>query len=595
MSIFDPPITETPEAVPEEGGARLWQRVGDFRAGIHTAVAPTRPSGYAQESKTFQCYASTAGSLIAAPRLVRTITRPVMSANPLVSEQYRIVGLYANAPVYSTDGSNVNTSGVDEVHTELLYGVEWWETNTGSRLRLDVSRYTRNKVTPGWESIWSRTYDAATYSANTRPRAAFFDSQRSNVAAPLVAGPQVVGFVFSGNARTFPDSTTLTTALTTSTLKLPGDDVDDPVTGLAPTNLVAHQGRFVIFPLLITGDGTNQVYVSTESAYWTPPNNASIMDTNLTTYFNILGGSGDGSGYQAFGSLTADELFLVKVKGGGLFISGDLNTPTERTLPYVQSTGLTFTNGVTCWLGFVYPVDASGIWLWSGGDTAEHVTKHLRPDFWRPTTMLPTYADPGDQTPAAWGNSNMQLASWNEFVLVPNNWMWDTDVKGWWRILDPDVIEMFWWTADERGKYAWGAPAGWSTGTDPVGYEFSRGLGATYYSWQSHPLSLSVDRTQSIDELILCGQGVGTIKVTVRTPEEPDNPSIATFTFNGVHAQKQRQKLKAVGSSFTFQIESIGFDHDTTLGSYDPAATGGAPTVHWLDYSTLPNNQIANR
>jgi|GEM_PF-6538210 len=589
-SAYAPPVTQDLEPTTDASG-RTWNRIADFRSGIHTAVAPSRPSGYAQETNTYQCYASTAGSLIGTPRLVSTITRDLDDgAGTLLSEQYRITGLMANGPVYASSG---NTTGTNEVHTELIFATEWWMTDSGSILHLDVARYTRNKTSPAWEDIWSRTYTAGTYSAETRPRVCWFVSQRSNPGAPLVSGNQVVGFVYSANARMFPDAASPTS---TGTDKLPADAVSDPIALVAPTAVVAHQGRFVIFPLYTTGDGTNQVYISSECAYWTPVNNGSIIDTNLTTYFNVLGGYENASGYGVFQSLTADELFLVKIRGGGLFVSGDLNSPTVRTLPYVRSTGLSFCNGTTTSLGHVYPVDGSGVWLWAGGDTSEHVTAHLRPDFWRPSTLTPTYAVPASQAAATWGWSNTSAATWNELILWPANWMWDTDELGWWKILGPDQPDMSWWATDERGRYAWGAPMGWTTTSNPVAYEFSRDSSATYYSWQGHPLTATIDRETVVNELIVCGQGNGTVRITITCAEDRNNPSITEFTFNegAGETQKLRRRADIAGTSLVYRIESFGSDHDDSLGSYDPTATVGAPTVHWVDYASTAGNQIAN-
>jgi hypothetical protein len=590
ISAYDPPVTEDVPPTDPDSDGRSWTRIGDFRSGIHTAVAPTRPNGYAQETNTYCCYASTAGSLIPTPRLIDTITRTLDDgAGTLLSEQYRITGLMANGPVYASSG---NTTGTDEVHTELILASEWWMSDTGDILHLDVSRYTRNKTSPAWEELWDRTYVAGTYSAATRPRVCWFTSQRSNPTTPLASGPQVVGWVYSANARMFPDAASPTS---TGTDPLPADAVGDAVVGVDPTALVGHQGRFVIFPLYTTGDGDNQVYISSECAYWTPVNDGSQIDTNLTTYFNILGGYETASGYGVFASLTADELFLVKIKGGGLFVSGDLNTPTVRTLPYVRSTGLAFCNGTPTSIGFAYPVDSSGVWLWAGGDSSEHVTKHLRPDFWRPSTLVPTYSD--TPTAAGWGYSNCQAATWNELVLWPANWMWDTDDLGWWKILGPDAPDMSWWVVDERGRYAWGAPMGWTTTSDPLIYEFSRESSATYYSWQGHPITATIDRETAVSEVIVCGQGNGKVRITITSPQDRNNPWIGEVTFDGGTSQTQMKRVNAklTGTSLVFRIESIGADHDETLGSFDPDATVAAPTVHYVDYASTAALQLNNR
>ena len=596
MSFYDPPSTSNPEPAGDQQaamtGERVWRWIADFRAGIHSAVAPGRPPGVAQVTDTYQCYASTSGSLIPLPRLVDRIYRDTSdyTDSALVNEQFRIVGLFANSPVYSVNPNNANTIGIDECHTELFVAVEYWTGTSGSaRLNLDVSRYLRNTQNPVWEQLWTRQYTPGPYSGATRPRNCVFQSQRSNSAAPIRSGPQVVGWVFSGNARIFPSDTATTDS---STGYMPGDKIDDPQTGVDPTNLLAHNGRMVIFPVYFTGDGANQTYVSSECAYWTEGNDATSVDDALAgNYFNILGGYEQGSGYGVVASLTANEMLLVKVHGGGLFVSGDLNSTTTRTLPYVKSTGLSLNNGTITPLGYIYPVDSSGIWLWAGGDTTEHVTKHLSPEFWRPPALVPAYSD--SPTAPSYGHANTSMCQWNEFALLPNNFVWDTDEKGWWRILDTDVAIMHRWVSDERGLRFWGSPNGFNTGGDPIAWEFLRRYGATYYSWKSHPMEPTIEHETHVQQIVVCGSGNGKVRVTVETAEEPDAAQSIEVTFTSTtRTQIHRRDIRISGTGITFRIESFGSDHDESAGSFDPNATISAPTVHYVNWASTVSNQI---
>lgn len=599
MSFFEPPTTATPEPVETATGS--WNRIMDFRGGIHADIASSRPPGHAQPDNTFQCYASPAGSLIPTPRLVGHITRPLSdfpSPDNLVSEQFRISGIYANAPVYASSPNNRNTTGPDECHTELWFGFEHWTGNpanlSNATMHLNVSRYSRNKTTPHWGTAWTRTYAGWEYNPIVRPRNCVFASQRSNVTDPMQSGPQIVAWVFSGNARYFPDDSNPTVS---ATGYMAYDQVDDtvrnPLQLIAPTYCIGHQGRMVVFPMYITGAGNAQVYISSEAAYWSPVNNAGELDPNLTHPFNILGGYEHAAGYGVFASLTADELFLVKIRGGGLFVSGDINTPTVRILSKVKSTGMAFNNGCNTSHGYLYPVDASGVWLWAGGDNSEHITKHLAPDFWRPRPVVP--ADTSTvQTDAGWGYGNTQSDSWNEFALFPANWMWDTDERGWWKILDPDIAEIHRWAADERGRLAWGTPSGFRTSSDPIAYEFDRLLGATYFSWQSHPMESTIDRVSRVSEVVVCAQGHGSIRVTATSAQDHHGapPLSVTIDVDSDRPTLIRRNVNITGTGIVWRIESWGVDHDISAGSYDPAATTDAPTVHYLDYATAAASQL---
>ncbi|MFG0329851.1 MAG: hypothetical protein ACF8PN_08140 [Phycisphaerales bacterium] len=592
MSMYDPPITAQPEPTDRDDSGGMLHRVVDFRGGIFDSLALQRPPGQAQREGTFQCMTDDAGALVPAPRLAATITRdPADLGSPtLLNEQFRISGIYGNAPVYSfTDPDDYNTTGPDENHTEIFMALEWW-TSPGD-LHLEVARYRRNLETPVWEQVWTRNYPTGTYDVRTRPRNCVFFSQLSNPSDPLSGGPRVVAWVFSANARVFPDPANPTVS---ATVPLPADAVGDPQPFVDPTWGLGHQGRFVILPLYVTGDGSNgQVYVSSETGYWTPPNDHSQRDPNLSLWFNILGGYEEGSGYGALASLTADELFLVKLRGGAIFIAGDLNSPDEvRTLPYVRSTGMSLCDGTRCYLGYAYPVDSSGVWLWSGGDTSEHVTKHLNGEFWRPTPVAPAYPPEGeDPSATGWGHGNTQATWWNEFSLFPNNWMWDTDHRGWWRLLDPDFIEVHKWTSDERGRLAWGAPSGFTTVTDPVAYEFSRDAGATLWQWRSHPLTHTVDREYRVTDVIISGYGKGKVAVAFEDPNTRAEIGEVVVEFDDdERIQKKRVETNAVGSSLIMRILSVGADHDESKGSIDLAATVDAPTVVSVDYRTTPAN-----
>lgn len=605
MSYFEPPETAAPDPIDAPEGKRWW-RLTDFRAGIHSDVSANRPPGHAQPTNTFQCYASRSGSLIPAPRLVDTITRDVaqfggLTATNLLSEQIRICGVYANAPVYSHPETNINTHGTDECHAELWFAFEYWigPDNDNASMRLNVSRYSRNKTMPHWGTAWTRAYNNPDlkYNPIVRPRNCTFASQRSNSAAPLVSGPQILAWVFSGNARYFPRDTDTTQSLTGA---LPHDQVDgsqpggdNPLELIAPTYCLGHQGRVVIFPLYITGAGSNQFYVSSESAYWTAVNNVTVRDPNLTTPFNILGGYEHAAGYGVFASLTADELFFVKIRGGGMFVTGDLNSPTVRTLPQIRSTGLAFNNGCVTPHGYIYPIDSSGIDLWAGGDNSEHITRHLEADFWRPPALAPARPrDDKPRTPTGWGYSNTQCDAWNEFALIPNNWFWDTDERGWWRILDPDIIEIHRWAADDRGRRAWGTPSGIRWSTDPIAYEFDRLLGATYYSWQSHPQEPTIDSTTRIHEVVVCAQGHGTVRLTGSSAQDPNNPANVSVDVDSDRPVLIRANVDVSGTGLVWRIESWGADHDVSKGSVDMDATIDAPTVHYVDLCGGGMNQI---
>lgn len=551
-----------------------WQSIGSFSPGIQQQMSPNHPVGTAHPDLTYRCHALESGALAPLPRLVDRITRtPLTTPSNVVNEGVRLIGVHCSGPHFlATDPY----PGVDENHTEIFVASEWLET---SQLKLDVSRYTKHREqSPVWESVWSDTENDVPYRVFTRPRAAFFASQWSNSASPDDAGPYVLGWVISGHARHFPDDTT---PFTSSTAAMPGDITDDPIAGglIAPSYLVAHQGRFVIFPLYVSGFGDASVFISSEAAYWTKANDATSLDAELATgpdYLNLLaaGGSSNPSGFGVMASLSGSELLLVKLQGGAYILRGDISDATIEHYPYVRSTGLAFNNGCITPVGYMYPVDGGGVWLWSGGETAENVSKHMDPGFWRPPQF------------GAWGHANTSCATLRELVFFPNNWVFNTDNPGWWRIDDPDDFTIHHWSSDVRSRYIYGTPATATGDSDPVLYEFYAAWPALDYSWQSQPIPGSVDRRMNVEAVEVVAHGKGTIKVTATTREDPVGSSTTFEVSDDDRVTVARGNLRVQGTHVQLRIESSTQSDQQGVG---------APIVHDLRWAATTRSRIPNR
>jgi hypothetical protein len=365
----------------------------------------------------------------------------------------------------------------------------------------------------------------------------------------------------------FPDD--LATS-TNSTRYLPGSYEDPSGGGLvSPDFLVGHQGRVVIFPLTLSSFGTGgEVYVNNEAFYWTEVNDARTRDDSLSGFFNIIAGYENPSGYGAFSSRTADTLLLVKGRGGGLFIRGDLNDYTVTSLPDMRSTGLSMNPGTSAPIGFVYPVDGGGVWRWSGGDTSEHLTPHMTADFWRPGASYPgpgqrsigpaKGSDPArPQFDMAYGQRFTSCAQWNEWVLFPDWWILDTDTNSWWRLEDISSVDsIHHWSVDWRGRNAYGTPSGFTQPSDPVLYELDAISLRDNYKWGSHPLSWTIDRTADARELILVAQGSGTVTVSVTSHEEPTGTTTQFQVDSWDTFAVRRAPLHTHGSHHQVFIES---------------------------------------
>jgi hypothetical protein len=554
-----------------------WIELNDFRGGIVQKPSLNQPLGTATESHTWGCRSSRSGALIPLPRINATITMtpptPPTSGN-LLSEEYRIVGLGISGPHYG--GPTSPTVGVDANLSELWVCIEAWDA---TKLYLDVLRYNRHQNTPTWESVW-KVDRTATFNQNVRPRNCTFDMQWSNSANPDQLGGVVMGWVVDGYARMFPDDTDPST---TGTANLPGDRIDDPIPGsvAGADSLVAHQGRFVVFPAQIIGFGATSVFITTEAAYWTEQNNATALDPELAGEFlHPIAPTASPSGFVVKHSLAGDELLLIKPSGGAALLRGDISDPTIEHLPFVQSAGLSFNNGVKTNVGLMYPIDGGGVWLWSGGESTEELSQDMQAGFWRPPAVPTTTGTPGVHV---WGHATTQCAAASDMVFFPNNWIFNLEIQsGWWRLDDPTVWAAHRWVVDGRNRYAYAASTGILDNTDPVLREYRIDRPTNKFSWQSQPIPTnSPGATISISSLELLAtsnaipggaQGAGEVTVSLLTSEgatvthkfavpanTPDRPTW------------QRARTKIRGSYLQARIVSEA----TNSGD-------GAPVVHAL-------------
>lgn len=478
-------------------------------------------------------------------------------------------------------------------------GVSWYGTLTGGtnayvatsqaqgadNVTYDVGRLCLSRENPTTEQILTAT-EAGAYEVLTRPKTCDFGASRSNANDPTQVGPSVIGFVVDEYARIFPDDSNPTLQ---STAKMGEDSLnvaaeDQPF--LFNTNLVMHQGRAVVFPTVFTAMGILETYAQNESMWWTEPNDLTSLEGNLgDKYLNFVVGSENPTGYMVMESLTANELLLIKTKGGAILLRGDLDNSAASTLPYVQSTGQSLNRGSTTPVGFMYPVDGGGLWLWKGGDVSQHISKDMDPEFWRP-----------DYSQTAYGTNFTQMCRWQELVLLPNNWVFDTDYNGYWRmepiddlpdgtnpVLDDDddptpatarQETFFRWVADWKGRWAYGFPETYSSlPSDAFCREYDSTTKRNLFSWQSHPIASTIDTIVDVHELVLTASGNGQVDWIVRSDftGDEDTGTIDVAQESGVSEDIPfliRTRVGVQGSHIQIKLTSRGVGNQA------------APTIH---------------
>lgn len=570
------------------GGEKLrevddYLSIRDFSPGIHQRPSPNVPPGAATLENTYRCMSHQGGILGPAPKLVDTINGPLSPADILeagdtfLSEEFRISGIMANDPVFSTE----TEAGTDQSNTELYVAIEYWITDDSDadddHLWLTVWRYSHHEgATAEWELVWDEDIDKGPtgFDPDVRPKRCWFMQGRSNSADNLQSGPICVAWVYDGWAVMFPDDTNPTV---NGTVDLPGslgDAVGNPSGLIVPADAVAHQGRIVIFPLTLTGDGTIDsvavVYTSNENIYWTESNDWTILDPSLSSFFQTSFFFEIPTGYAVMESLTAGELLLIKAKGGGGVVRGSLNDPTAISKPLLRGAGHSQNRGTRFPGGFIYPIDAGGIEMWPGGDGTIDITPQMDGDFWRPPPVAPAN---GTQTATGWGYQFTGCGTFGDYVLLPNNFIMDRDsfdgkTMAVWRLEDPDTFIAHYWTVDWKQRWAWAAPSGFGDDEDVALYQFDANILADTYSYQTHPLALSEDpeRMVTVREVVLEATGEGTVTITITGADGDTESQIYNLDSdmpNPDFPRAVRKGFSVTSSHVQVKIETDSGDADT--------------------------------
>lgn len=535
-----------------------WIEIKDFSPGIFDTVTPNNPIGAATRENTYKCIATENGALAAGPRRTLEVSDTDRNGAGSPASPYFIGGLFCADPTF--DGTN--PLGPDQNNTEIFVGYEWFETNDDRRRQ--VRRYKRGIATPAWETIFDDTLNVpGLFDIDYRPARCVFQSSRSNQTTPTDVGVPIVVFCYDGILESFPDDTA---PGVTGTFSLPQAGPGFPEVSL----IISHQNRIVVFPLTLTGFGLNDVYATNEGLYFTATNDVSA--NAAVDFSNVVFGSENPTGYQCGASLTANELLLLKSKGGAIMLRGDLLNVTSINLPNVQSPGFSMNHGCRTKLGYAYCVDNMGMFVWAGGDASEDISLQLNPNFWRPTA----------QQTGNYHRAHTTCTKWAPWIVTPNNWLYDMDKGGWWRLdynKTGSPIQMYHMDVDWTGRWLYGSNHLWEDGVSDLNvnpekvvfYEYDKLLGAATYSWQSHPIQGTMDRVVNVREVVLVLSGVGDVTVTITGRDGVYDT--AEFSVNDLFPVTLRAPVAVQGTNIQVRIES------SVPVPADPAESG-APTVH---------------
>ncbi len=519
-----------------------WVSLSDFTPGIWNAsgrglgtTAVPAPLGAAQQTNTYRCYALPGGGLAPLPRMTKTWASTDPGAT--YTSGPWLVGMKAFGPTNAT-------SAASNYPDEIFLVVEY----------LDTVRHAKNYRLNAFAAVAVTDSLAVPDSTYATPSNQFwgpsFGSSRMNTTDPTLPGVPVVvwdwyeqpGEGNQGATYTFPDPSTAN--VTT-------------VFGLSTTmaNTVCHQGRVLQLDVAIYNHGATSNVPTNENVNFTDPPNSITLGTQ-----NEIFSQENPVGYGAWGSISAGELFLVKNSGGGVIVSGDIANPSITRLPGVVSTGQILSQAASTPSGLFYLVNEGGVYVWRGGDTSTHVSPQLTPNSF-PNNAKGTSTDV--LNPSMIG-VQAHLESWQNWVLVSNNWLYDTQTNSWWQIEDQDVVNVRWWSKGSHTNLMYGAPISYAPAT--AVYTWDKSQAALSWSWQSHPIPASIDRLVDVREMVLVAQGTGTVTVTMTGIDPGGADSTRSETFSITHTAQPQRLGPAVGRTFikgynvVVRIESSGAD-----------------------------------
>ncbi len=549
-----------------------WVSLQDFSAGIYNrtehalggtnaGVAIPAPLGAAQETNTYRCVALPGGGLGPLPKRIETFSLAAPEATAPASG-YFVVGFFSHGPMSSGIG------GVSRYTDQIFLAVAYQIGAGNQRFRL-YRQQIFAAAGPPYTTDTLRSENSA-YTGNNFYETCWFMTSRINTTDPTLPGNPVVGIQWQtpdasvAFVSTFPDPST---ANVTALLDL----------STRQGTIFGHQGRVVLAENVAYSLGAVGGSFTDEQISFTDPPNSTAMGSQ-----NEIFSQENPSGIGAVGSISAGEVFFVKRAGGGVIVSGDLANPSVTRLPGVVSTGSATSNrSASTASGLFYAVKDGGVYVWRGGDTSTKVSGQLEDSSFEVATQAPR-----NDTSNFTIQPIMCIAEWDNWVLASNNWLYDIQGNGWWKIEDTSSVEIMHWSKSWSGQFMYGAVPTFSQTNLNCFYSWDRHQCATSYSWQSHPIPATIDRLTEVREMVLVAQGSGTVTVTMTGIDPAGVDTTQAETFTVTHASQPQRLRPSVGGTFIkgynvmARIESSGSDK--------------APVVYALHLGTRQAQQVVN-
>lgn len=538
--------------------------IDDFTPGIYDASniafsSPTvlpgpfvAPIGSADAAETWQCIALAQGGLGPAPAMI-------------ADYDLTQLGITSDLPVVGWLVGLLNTLVTNE--DEFVVCIEY--------LNPDNALFV-------WSAVLG-TSDAALIYSNvsgtnlSRPAGCAFPfATRVAPTNPTTTVGEVV-IVFPDNTSPgeivlYPDPANPTVRGTTT------------LSGSSPAGtLFGHQSRIVCLQnVALSWPVTPTIFSNNDAINYTDPPNS---ETYPGAVPSIIFAAEEPYGYGATGSVSAGELFMVKCRGGGIVVQGDINNPTVTYLPGVKPTGVIYGRCDTDENGFYYCTDGAGAWIWNGGNASSRISTQLDDNFYQCADPIPNQ------------NFAYFIQRWHDFMLFSNNWLYNTQTGGWWRLLNPATASIYWWVPAFLNNQMYGAVPALPDFTTKFLYRFDDQIPASQYRWQSLPLRVTEDKYVDMREVVVRfsapygGDGTGaTCSIQISSVSSAGVvTAVSLITFSADDTPNiQMMRLNIPGSQG--EDLRVRIDASTTGGS----DYNYAPVIHSLSLGYRPRQHAVS-
>jgi hypothetical protein len=535
------------------------------------------PDGAAQLTGTFSCVSSPTGGLMAAPLKVQSLQQDLIDT-PAGALQYmtndaqmHILAFRNTSPV--SQNSFQGGQGLSQFPDQLWVCYSWLvitnsPTNTLMQEKLrtrayyaylsdasGVPQYPFSNSAPAAPNIFdanvntSGAFAVATPTVDKFPHgAAGIDNERSNTASPLLVGNIVTatsttrGNSFGAIDNVYPSNAT------------PGLDSTAavPFSVNQIGTVFGHQGRIVGMRNSFSSPyGTNGFGPTTEILEYANVNNYSVVNTAGAVFVEE-----HPTGYGSWISMNANQLMLVKQRGGGVSVTGPLENPTVTYLPGIPSTlGATNIGTISADGTYVYGT-SRGVFAWAGANSAQNISPQIDGWFWRPQWLNPgTGLAQVDKRYGQYGS----FCFVNPFIFAPNNFLYDTRTGGWWKLALPSISQQTYafWDISANGLAVGCAASVYTAQTEAVAwYDTTRGQ--PNYQWTSQPLARSRGRFIDIRDVTVLTLGVGTVTVGLQKIDGTiDAAGTQTFTSSSTTTpQLQNQPISCKSTDVVVVLTS---------------------------------------